>query len=143
MKKTAQKTLRLCVSARGIFILIITAILMIAAAPASAANYVVSWDAANFAAVNSDLADSGYRVYESTDNGATKTLMATVPPDTRTHPFSRGAISGSCFYVDSFNQWGTKGFSAAYCTNCPDIPTGVTVMLQEIVGAIQKFLGTD
>lgn len=143
MKKTALNTLRRCVSARGIFILIMMLVLIaLSLNQAMAANYTASWNPVDFAVVNSDLTRSGYRIYESTDNGETKHLMAEIPSGTTTHPFSRDSMDGVCLYATAYNQWGESRFSAPYCTQCPDVPVGLKVMLQEIIGALQKFIDT-
>lgn len=123
-------------------ILIVMLVLWVAADSAFAANYTASWNPVDFAVVNSDLTRSGYRIYASTDNGETKHLMAEIPSGTTSHPFSRDSMDGVCLYATAYNQWGESRFSEPYCTKCPDIPGGLKVMLQEIVGALQKFIDT-
>ena len=116
---------------KGFLMLIVMLVLWVAAAPASAANYVVSWNAVDFAAASSDIAESGYRIYESSDDGATKTLMpgGEIPSDQTSLAFVRDSMHGVCLYATAFNQWGESGFSDPFCAKAPGAPTGLKVML--------------
>lgn len=127
---------------KAFFMLIVMSILWVASDSAFAANYTATWNPVDFAVVKSDPARSGYRIYESTDNGETKHLMTEIPAGTTSYPFSRDSMDAVCLYATAFNQWGESRFSEPYCTKCPDIPGGLKVMLQEIVGVLQKFINT-
>ena len=91
---------------------------------AMAAEYMAEWDQVLFEDYNSDVSQSGYRLYESLDEGATKTLLAEIPPTDTTHTFTKDTIDGHCFYITAFNQWGESGYSPSYCTKIPDYPQG-------------------
>jgi hypothetical protein len=113
--------------------------LLMMSAPAFAANYAASWNAVDFAVCNSDPNHSGYRLYESVDNGATKTLLGEVPTGMTEYSFTRDSLNGVCLYATAFNQFGESGFSEPFCAKSPDVPNALKVLIQEIISALEKF----
>ena len=120
--------------------LFITLFIILWAGSASAAEYMAEWDQVLFEDYNSDPSSSGYRLYESTDDGTTKTLLGEVPASDTSYIFNKDSIDGYCFFVTAFNQWGESGFSPAYCTNTPDTPQGFVIkLLQQITQILTEI----
>lgn len=94
------------------------------AASASAAEVTLNWNATNFAAVYSNLDQSGYKIFCSFDDGITKELLPNgqVASDITAFAFTENALGPVCYYVTAFNQFGESGFSDPACTVIGAIP---------------------
>ena len=113
-------------------------VLLLITAQAQAADYLARWNPVDFEAVNSDLAQSGYKLYESQDNGQTKTLIGEVDANTTELSFQRDSVAGTCLYATSFNQYGESDYSEAYCVNAPAVPT-IIDLLRQIVTTLREI----
>ena len=116
------------------------------AAYASAAEVTLTWDPVNFEICGSNPALSGYRLYRSFDKGDTKTLIPAILGVTATtYTYEEAANSEICYYATAYNQVGESAYSDPACTfianGPPEPPTGLRIMLEKIVSAIQEYLG--
>lgn len=102
---------------KQIIFLVVSLIFAWWAASASAAEVTLNWNATNFAAVYSDLNQSGYKVFRSFDDGITKELLPNgqVTSGITAFAYTENALGPVCYYVTAFNQVGESGFSDPAC----------------------------
>jgi len=118
--------------------LILFVVFGIFAYQAQADPWVLKWEH-----TMSDIADpekSGYRVYESLDNWATKILLDTVPITERTYSFERDSILLSCFAVTAFNQFGESEQSVSVCAERETPPSNLELLLQQIISKLDTII---
>ena len=118
--------------------------LAMTARAAWAADVTLTWQPVDFAGVGSDPAQSGYRLYVSYDDGATKTQIGSVGPDVTTFgPHQEPGPGSACYFATAYNQVAESGFSEAACgwigTGPPPIPTGLEALLQQIIGLLGEI----
>jgi hypothetical protein len=121
----------------GFLVLIIVLIIGVWAQALSAAEVTLSWNPVDFAGCYSDLSQSGYKVYKSTDNGVTKTETGAVDTTRTQFSYTENVLGPVCFYATAYNQHGESAYSEPACVTIGAVPetpaNGVTVTVTVVV----------
>jgi len=110
------------------------------AGQALAGDFHLECDPVDFAEANSDPAYSGYRWYESMDEGTTKTLLGDTDSLTPSFALPHDSLDNICFFATAFNQFSESEFSEAACAKAPPQPLNMRVLLQQLISFLQSVV---
>lgn len=132
---------------KAIFLITCFVLLALWAGKVQAAEVTLEWAAVDFASVGSDPEKSGYKLYVSSDEGATKELVDDNVPMAATSygPFDEDASPGKlCYFLTAFNQVDESDYSEPACgyiaTDPPPVPSGLNRLLREIISRLDTII---
>jgi len=97
---------------------------------AQAADVILRWDHVNWAAYNSDLPQSGYKIWVG-DGVQTPSIVGQVGANTNTFTHENAPFGSVCYHVSAFNQYGESDLSDPACATVgvPAAPDGTTITI--------------
>ena len=111
---------------------------------ANASTVKLTWDAVDFASVGSDPDLSGYRLYKSLDDGASKMLLGSVASTKLEYQYTEPLTKRICYYATAFNQVGESAYSITACAyisdKAPTAPTNLKAFLIQLISFLQGLV---
>jgi len=109
---------------------------------AQAAEVTLTWNPVDFAVCGSDPAQSGYKLYKSTDEGETKTLTGSVDSTVLSFSYTETGNAKLCYFATAYNQFGESGYSEPACVYVSNVPPAAPTGLDAVIKVLQEISQT-
>jgi hypothetical protein len=123
-------------------LIVALAIVFVFCGLAHAAEVTLTWNPVDFAVCGSDPAKSGYKVYKSTDEGATKILSGSVDSTALTFTYIETGNAKLCYFATAYNQFGESGYSEPACVYVSNVPPAAPTGLDAVIKILEQISQT-